>query len=249
MTPLCRLPISETLTAKGFARIGAVTLADMIGAEAMAEWPALQASWDHLARDEYMGDGGTYRRRSYAVLTLKGDQIARAPHSPHYQKRTHNMLNGGVERWFQATDPAVTSGTLLPLILKTARNLFSTPNDDAGKTWRIELHQFRIEARETAPGLPTPEGLHRDGVDWVLMLAVNRVDVQGGASQVHTIDGTPLSNFTMETPFEALIVDDHRVLHAASPVLPQAGAAAGHRDVLVATFRDISSESAQPSAA
>lgn len=235
MTPLCRLPIAEALVADGFARIDAGTLAAMIGPEAMAEWPAFQASWSALEYDAYMADGGTYRLRSYAVLTLSGDQIERAPHSPHYQKLTHNMLNGGVERWFKPTEAALTQGLLLPALLKAARDLFSPR--DTGKAWRIELHQFRIEADDSTPGFPTPEGLHRDGVDWVLMLAVNRVDVEGGASQIHDRKGAPVTSFTMETPFEAVIVDDQRVLHAASPVLPAAGASKGHRDILVATYR------------
>jgi hypothetical protein len=34
----------------------------------------------------------------------------------------------------------------------------------------IELHQFRIETTPDHIGRPTPEGLHRDGVDWVFVM-------------------------------------------------------------------------------
>ena len=42
-----------------------------------------------------------------------------------------------------------------------------------GLDWHIECHQFRIEARQDAAGQPTPEGVHRDGVDCVLVLMVS----------------------------------------------------------------------------
>lgn len=53
----------------------------------------------------------------------------------------------------------------------------------------IDCHQFRIEARCEALGQPTPEGVHRDGVDYVFVMLVNRVNIESGTTSVHDLDG------------------------------------------------------------
>src|SRR4029453_3462607 len=54
-------------------------------------------SWNDLALDGYMADGGRYRRRRHAVYAATHDgRITRAPHQPHYQSRDYNPLNGGI---------------------------------------------------------------------------------------------------------------------------------------------------------
>ena len=52
----------------------------------------------------------------------------------------------------------------------------------------MELHQFRIEARAGQIGQPTPEGLHRDGVDWVLVVLVDRRNVESGVTSIYDLD-------------------------------------------------------------
>jgi hypothetical protein len=104
-------------------------------------------------------------------------------------------------------------------------------------SWRVEVHQFRIEARVEAPGQPTPEGVHRDGVDFVLVLLVNRENLVSGVTTVYDLDGSSLGAFTLTDPFDATLVDDNRVAHGVTPVAPLDPARPGFRDVLVVTLR------------
>ena len=104
-------------------------------------------------------------------------------------------------------------------------------------TWHVEVHQFRIEARRGEAGRPTPEGSHRDGVDYVLVLLVNRTNIASGMTSVHDLAGTQLGEFTLTQPLDAALVDDARVLHGVTPVEPLDPATPGYRDVLVVTFR------------
>jgi hypothetical protein len=101
----------------------------------------------------------------------------------------------------------------------------------------VEVHQFRIEARGGVEGRPTPEGMHRDGVDYVLVLLVNRVNIASGMTSVHDLAGKELGHFTLTAPFDAALVDDARVMHGVTPVEPLDPAEPGFRDVLVVTFR------------
>lgn len=203
-----------------------------------ADWAAFAASWDTLDVDPYMADGGRYRRRRHAVFSAaRTGAIRRDAHQPHYQSTDYNPLHGGIERWFEPIADAVALGPTLSGILACCRSLFGTLAPDT-LGWRIETHQFRIEARAQEVGRPTPEGLHRDGVNYVLVLLVSRVNIASGVTGIHGSDGRPLGSFTLTDPFDAAFVDDRRVAHGTTPVEPIDPALPAHRDVLVVTFKN-----------
>ena len=102
---------------------------------------------------------------------------------------------------------------------------------------QVEAHQFRIEARPGQAGQPTPEGMHQDGVDWVLVLMIGRENIASGTTSIHGLDRTLLGSFTLEAPMDAALLDDHRVFHGVTPVQPLDDARPAHRDVLVLTWR------------
>ncbi len=79
--------------------------------------------------------------------------------------------------------------------------------------------------------------MHRDGVDWVLVMMVRRENIASGSTTIHSPDGTLLDRFTLADPFDAALVDDHRCLHGVTPVEPLDSALPAFRDVLVVTFR------------
>ena len=202
----------------------------------LADWPPFAASWNGLALDTYMADGGRYRRRRHAVYAAAaGGAIARAPHQPHYQSRAYNALNGGIARWFEPVDPGIGSGPTMRAILACSRALFERlagPHD-----WHVEVHQFRIEARTDEKGRPTPEGVHRDGVDYVLVLLVDRQNIASGTTTVHRLNGQELGSFTLTAPLDAALLDDSRVAHGVTPIEPVDASRPAYRDALVVTWR------------
>ena len=201
----------------------------------LTDWPSFAASWQDLGPDTYMADGGRYRKRRHAVFAASADGIARQPAQPHYQSRDYNTLNGGIERWFEPVTVAIGAGSTMTTVLAFCRGLLErlTP----AHSWHIEVHQFRIEAHSGLPGRPTPEGIHRDGVDHVLVLLVNRRNIASGITSVHDLTGHLLGHFTLTQPFDAALVDDARVMHGVTPVEPVDPDQPGYRDVLVVTFR------------
>jgi hypothetical protein len=201
----------------------------------LTDWAAFAASWNDLGPDTYMADGGRYRKRRHAVFSVSAEGVARLPAQPHYQSRDYNTLNGGIERWFEPVTDAVGAGPSMTTVLKFCRDLFG--KFAPAHTWHVEVHQFRIEARRGQEGRPSPEGTHRDGVDYVLVLLVNRTNIASGVTSVHDQSGKALGHFTLTAPFDAALVDDARVMHGVTPVEPLDPADAGFRDVLVVTFR------------
>jgi hypothetical protein len=201
----------------------------------LTDFPEFAASWNDLGPDTYMADGGRYRKRRHAVFAANADGIIRQPAQPHYQSRDYNTLNGGIERWFEPVTQAVGASASMTTILAFCRDLFGLVS--AVGTWHVEVHQFRIEARRGVEGRPTPEGMHRDGVDYVLVLLVNRTNIASGVTSVHDLAGNTLGQFTLTEPLDAALVDDARVMHGVTPVEPLDPTEPGFRDVLVVTFR------------
>lgn len=241
--------VSKDITAKGYSLLPADTTLELLGCSDLADladWSAFRDSWEDMPLDVYMADGGKYRRRRHATLSIHGSdaQLRRVRHQPHYQSLDFNHLNGGVERWFEPIDDDILTGaTLSGLVNMTARVVGL--GEEPGRDLRIETHQFRIEIDESSRGLPTPEGRHRDGVDMAIMVLVNRVNVTGGSTTISDLEGRELAQFTLLSPLDMAIVDDRRVYHEVSAIQRGDDGGPSHRDVLVATFKhaDQSSES------
>ena len=232
-------PVVAGLGEHGFAFVEAQAMTAILERTGLADWPAFAASWNDLGLDTYMADGGRYRRRRHAAFTVSAPGIARKPHQPHYQSRDYNPLNGGLERWFEPIRPEIASHPAMTAILAGCFGLFDglTAAETRPDAWHVEVHQFRIEARSDEAGRPTPEGLHRDGVDWVLVLLVARENIASGVTTIHDMDKRPLGSFTLARPLDAALVDDGRVYHGVTPVEPVDPTRPAYRDVLVVTFR------------
>jgi hypothetical protein len=230
--------LEQDLSQSGFAFVGSGTMRVALEAAGpLTDWPAFAASWNDLAPDEYLSQEQRYRRRRFAVYAIAPDgRVERQPHQPHYQHRDYNPLFGGIERWFEAVTDAAGATACMTTILRFCDRLFRAQMPAAG-SWHVEVHQFRIEARADVPGEPTPEGVHRDGVDFVLVLLVNRHNVVSGTTTVYGSDGGPLGSFTLTDPLDAALVDDHRVAHGVTPIAPLDAAKPAYRDVLVVTLR------------
>ncbi|BFI96937.1 MAG: 2OG-Fe dioxygenase family protein [Rhodanobacter sp.] len=237
MNPTTPPDLHAALRHDGFAFVTAEAMRNLLDTPTLADWPAFAASWNRLGDDSYLAARGRHRRRRHAVFTADADgAIRREPHQPHYQSLAYNSLQGGIERWFEPMEPAVADGASLLRILAFCRDGFGALAPQA-RSWRIEVHQFRIEARTGAAGEPTPEGVHRDGVDYVLVLLVDRENIERGTTTIHAPDGRELGQFTLARTFDAALLDDRRVFHGVTPVVPKDPAQAAHRDVLVVTFK------------
>jgi hypothetical protein len=242
-SPDCLPEVRDKLDREGFVFAEAASINTCLAQiGTLDDWATFADSWNDLAVDTYLADYGRYRRRRHAVFTAStvsaadAPVIVRAEHQPHYQSLKYNPLQGDIERWFEPITPDVSAGSSLQTILRLCDRIFGNLVPQV-REWRIEVHQFRIEARLDEPGQPTPEGVHRDGVDYVLVLMVRRTNIAQGTTTIHSLDGTLLGSFTLVAPFDAALVDDARVYHGVTPVEPLDPEQPAHRDVLVVTFK------------
>jgi hypothetical protein len=233
MTPVDA--VGSRVSMHGFALVPGIEMQRMLSALTDESWTAFAASWEDLAVDGYLLERGIRRRRRHAVFSVTASgRLVREPHQPHYQSRQYNALQGGIERWFEPILPAVAASAVLSSILECCAQVFGSLGR-AG-AWRVEVHQFRIEASGGELGRPTPEGIHRDGVDYVLVLLVARTNVGSGTTEIYGVDGERLGSFTLQRAFDSMFVDDARVAHGVTPIRAVVATLPAHRDVLVVTF-------------
>jgi hypothetical protein len=226
--------------ARGFARLQPVATQALLAASESALRDFAE-SWNRLEMDGFMADGGRYRRRRLAnFLALPGEAgHRRGLHRPHFQASVHNKLNGGVDRWFAPVEDGVALNPVCTGLLDLGRSVADGLHP--GTPWFVEMHQFRVEAAPGAPGLPTPEGVHHDGVDVVLIAMLARTNLKGGETLVTDDAGAEHARFTLEGLLDLAVLDDRRVMHGVTPVEPVDPALPSSRDVLVLTWKRLSS--------
>jgi hypothetical protein len=238
MTVTCATPaaLQAAVVHDGYAFVNGDAMRDMLTAcGPLTDWDRFAESWNALEVDTYMADGGRYRRRRHGVYEATATGIRRQPHQPHYQALDYNPVNGGIARWFEPIAHEVGESPAMRTILGFCQGFFGSVAP-AITSWRVEVHQFRIEARANEVGRPTPEGLHRDGVNYVLVLLVQRRNIARGTTSIHGPAGQRLGEFTLTEPLDAALLDDSRVSHGVTAVQAIDATIAAYRDVLVVTF-------------
>jgi hypothetical protein len=223
----------------GFAILSARELLALAGADAWREEDRIgfRASWNDLPSDEFLADGGKYRFRRHASLRLNYSHEPAwqdEPYRPHWQPKSYNKLHGGVFRTFGEVKAETTANPVYRNLVSGLGTTFREASVAKPEAWFVETHQFRIDAR-SGEGRPTPEGAHRDGVDFVALVMMGRRDIDGAVTTIYDNDGKLLAEFMLHEPFTAMLLDDNRVVHATTPF--RASGPNPERDTLVVTYR------------
>lgn len=201
----------------------------------LEELQALTPDWSDLPPDDFLKDGGRYRRRRHSCFVIDGDSVMQVPHRAHWQPVEYNALHGGMQRWFAPMKEATVARPAWLSLLRAVAGLTQAALAQQPERWYIEAHQFRIDT-EGGIGRPTPEGAHRDGVDLVAVFLVGRQGVKGGETRIFEAAGPNGQRFTLNEPWSLMLLDDARMIHETTPIQPL-GERGGWRDTLVLTCR------------
>lgn len=214
------------------------------GSDLLKEFPfnanqiaAFTKEWENLKLDSYMGDGGTYRHRRYGQFykPARSALFNLLPHEPYAQSKMVNTLNGGVIRRFH---PLTTTFVVSPVLQDILFFMSEIYDGVVGSesNWNIKLHPYRILASEEQVGKPAPEGLHRDGVDFIASLLIRRHKVNGGVTTITDKAGRLLTSMTLEKPFDIVMANDEQTMHDVTEITPVENETSAFRDVLVIAF-------------
>ena len=223
--------VEAALRDRGYAVLSPEVVAEMAACP-LTELNALNPGWNDLPPDQHLKDGGRYRRRRHSCFVVDGAAVTQVPHRAHWQPVEYNALHGGMQRWFE---PMAADTVAQPVWRRLLVWLGALCSQQVGlRPWHVEAHQFRIDTTDGI-GRPTPEGAHRDGVDFVAVFMVDRQGIKGGETRVFDAAGPNGQRFTLTDPWSLLLLDDARVIHESTPIQPLQEVA--HRDTLVVTLR------------
>jgi hypothetical protein len=225
-----------TLQTTGYAVLNQLNALQLVACTAK-DAEAWLPSWNDLPPDAYLKDGGHYRRRRHSCFVVNGESALQTEHRAHWQPLEYNALHGGMQRMFEPMRADVVQSSAWTTLLSKLGEVCSALKPQT-TTWFVEAHQFRIDTTDGI-GRPTPEGAHRDGVDFVAVILINRHGIKGGETRVFEVNSPAGQRFTMTEPWTLLLLDDERVIHESTPIQPigAEGSGASYRDTLVLTFR------------
>jgi hypothetical protein len=209
-----------------------------IGSRWEPHWQRLCADWDHLELDLYLAEGAKFRLRRYGryYWSPPNDALAALPYEPYCQPMDENPYAGGIERDFARLLPDTVHNPFLHALVRSTFACLPVSGDSQAAAWEVRIHQIRIVASAKMPGLPAPEGIHQDGTDFLTLHLVRRQNIAGGESTIYDLQRRPLQRFTMQEPLDSMILEDPRIMHGVTPVVPADGRTVGIRDILGIDF-------------
>jgi hypothetical protein len=192
------------------------------------DFSVFRPSFTNLPLDPYIQ--GTFRRRRFSRFTGPAENLFRLAHKYFEQSISINKLAGGIKRDFPELEDQLVA--LPEFQMLVARFVDFSKIDSA--TTEMGIHQIRIIASPDEVGEPAPEGIHKDGFDFVGIFCIDRRNLVGAETHLYE-DPKAAPIFAKELqPGEFVLVNDRRLYHFTSRIKP-AGAGEGTRDVFVMT--------------
>lgn len=172
---------------------------------------------------------GHYRFRRLSRFRVSEHGLDRLPHGYLFQGKEYNPLVGGIKREFAELDDSLVNFDMFTALVLVFRDFCALrPGADIG------VHQIRTTCSPESSGNPAPEGIHRDGADFVCIYSVDRDNIQGGKTHLYTRKNENAVFDKILYPGELLLVNDRKFFHFTTPIRP-VGNGWGTRDVFVLT--------------
>ncbi|MFF8786666.1 2OG-Fe dioxygenase family protein [Streptomyces sp. NPDC015125] len=186
-------------------------------------------SYDDLPVDDYMGNGTRFKRFSqYRLSPAEGDawNFEVLPHRDYTAYKKFNKAAGGIRRTYEPLQADFTE-----LISRGISGI----GLDRAEDWQINVHQNRTRAEAGRPGPLTPEGVHHDGHEFVMIAVLRRENVGGGETRLWKPGADePFWSGTLQAG-QAVLLDDKAIAHDVTDVVA-AGDRPGHRDIVIVAF-------------
>lgn len=200
------------------------------------DWARFAENWNGLELDTDPADGAAlgYRRHDRFVIDVEAERLILLQHGLYRQQADADKPDTGIDRRYEPLTARFLDDPLFRKVLMELALIFSGVED--AKKWTVTVAPVRILATRDQPGLPTPEGRHKDGATFIASLMIGRTNVTGGGSSVHTEDGRNLITTQLSEPGEILLSDDRSTLHEVTSVHPRQAGEPAYRDVLLMAY-------------
>ena len=170
-----------------------------------------------------------YRRRRLSHFQISRNELIKLAHGYLFQSKNYNRVVGDIKREYEELDDA------LIVLDEFQKLIFEFSNYCKLKSGvSIGVHQIRTTCSPNNFGNPAPEGIHRDGCNFVGIFSVDRQNIQGGETHLYATRREKPVFKKIVNPGEFLLVNDCDYLHFTTPIKPLSDGE-GIRDVFVLT--------------
>ena len=187
-------------------------------------------SFLNLSKDEWYTIPNVQRNRAFArferadgLWTLLSDQR-------FFQSEKINSYIGGIQREFQAIDKRLIESGILQKSGEEQASMMGLKDIPM----RVNVHQMQIVAiGDGASCQATPEGIHRDGHDYISIVFWRRENVVGGISRVYNEALECKAEFELDEAGEAILINDRIGYHEVTSFQAKDLNKAAYREVFV----------------
>lgn len=189
-----------------------------------------RSSFADLGLDTYIPIKNRFRRFAQYRMTYDENswQFEQLPHRPYVTFSKFNSVAGGIKREYQ------------PLLIDLAAHIriaAETIPLHRGDQWQINVHQYRIFVDSERQGVIVPEGVHRDGHEYVFIGVYGRTNVSGAEMSFRLNEDKNTSFFTTTLQVDqGVVFSDRDMWHYVSEIELIDPSCVGYRDTVVVAF-------------
>ena len=174
-----------------------------------------------------------FRYRKFTNVKFKNHSFDSYLDGSFYQTKKINRYVGGKLRIYKSIDKLVIDEIILLFKKEFQSNL-------KFKSYELGIHQIRIISSKDIVGYPVPEGWHKDGFDFVILLNINTKNIIGGISRIREKLNDNYDHFSkLLKSGEYIFINDKKYFHYADPINVKNINKKGTRDIFVLTIKKI----------
>ncbi|WP_159980007.1 2OG-Fe dioxygenase family protein [Roseobacter cerasinus] len=225
--------VAGELAAQGYSYIAAPDFGVPNATD--SDFARLADEWNRLETDNYLQENATFRERRFGRFAYQPSTqtVVQLKHTPYFQAAGTNTYAGGIHRVVAPLTEQFAKDPLLSDLIKQDFDCFPTRSFDKSEWWYVACHLFRIIGRDGEEGEPTPEGVHRDDINYGAMHLMDRVNATGGLSRIHAEDHSIAAELCLKNRLDTLFWADEQVLHSVTPIRPSDTQRSAVRDILI----------------
>lgn len=225
--------IADEIQTKGYSVIPAeeIPLSD----DLREAWDILREDYKSLPPDNFLPNNANYRFRRYDRFYFypATGELRVLPHENYFQDTDINAVTGGIVRTFAPLTPETINNPFLHELIRF--DFANFPLEDADmqyQAWQVDVHQIFVVAEVGATGHPTPEGVHRDGAEFVTVHLAALENADGGIVTVYDDDKQPLESFQLHNILDSYLFNDAILWHGVTPLVSADGVNPAKRGIL-----------------
>ncbi len=198
-------------------------------------WEELRAEYPHLPADEFLPGGARYRFRRYDrfyYLPNTGE-LHLLPHEDYFQGKDINSVTGGIVRRFAPLTEATVNNPFLHALINFDFEQFPLEDEAMRQNpWQVDVHQIYVKSEPGQIGQPTPEGVHRDGAEFVTVHIAVLHNADGGEVSIYDDEKNLLERFRLEHILDSYLFNDAILWHGVTPIESADGINPAERGIL-----------------